>query len=370
MLLAVSRIASQTVARSFCLATALAGSVSAQDLSTVNVSGEWDVSLTASFAPNTAGITKGSGKGKIYMTQAGSLITGVVVDKLGKCQSFELPLNGLREDNGFTASASGPTIDLITCAGIGNADTLFLATLTTGAAGTATGSGSALAYDIPLTYTSVSTLKRVSGLQTPTDPDGFGPGVNLDLIGKLGLGVGGVHDLAVYKVTIPKSVKAKAGPVTKKLKVQIQNRSQHSEVIEDAAMLAGVVELTAEVDSGLVDAPTITLVAPKESKFPIVLKPRAKYTAVFTAEFAGPADPMDPGETGTISYTARVHHEALAGNIADGHSFDDVAPRSVIAPYTFDTFPDGSIKEKGVGAKKSDKTSGDPLLTALTVGVP
>jgi hypothetical protein len=53
---------------------------------------------------------------------------------------------------------------------------------------------------------------------------------------------------------------------------------------------------------------------------------------------------------------AEVHHAS------DGHPVDDVCPRQVPPPGVVDPHPDGSILDKGCGAKLANKTFGGPVL--------
>jgi hypothetical protein len=58
---------------------------------------------------------------------------------------------------------------------------------------------------------------------------------------------------------------------------------------------------------------------------------------------------------------ATVDHSALDGQ-ADTDPVDDVCPHSVTPPFRPDPNPDGKLKDKGCGAKKSDKTFGADVL--------
>ena len=92
----------------------------------------------------------------------------------------------------------------------------------------------------------------------------------------------GVHDLAVTKITAPKSVILNQ---TKRVKVEIQNRGPHTETIQDVAMLGNLVSLRVTFDC--VNDPA-----------------------------------KGPGHQ-DFSYIATVNHAALDGN-ADTHPEDDV----------------------------------------------
>jgi hypothetical protein len=56
-----------------------------------------------------------------------------------------------------------------------------------------------------------------------------------------------------------------------------------------------------------------------------------------------------------------VDHSALDGQ-ADTDPIDDVCPRSVTPPFRPDPNPDGKLKDKGCGVKKSDGTFGADVL--------
>ncbi len=96
-----------------------------------------------------------------------------------------------------------------------------------------------------------------------------------------------------------------------------------------------------------------------------MLKPKAKlrvfYKVTYNCMNALPRNLGDPTR-GDYSHMATVHHEVLDGN-ADTHAADDTCPRSVTPPFEIDPNPDGTIKDRGCGAKKADNTFGNPILT-------
>jgi hypothetical protein len=57
-----------------------------------------------------------------------------------------------------------------------------------------------------------------------------------------------------------------------------------------------------------------------------------------------------------------VHHDFLDGT-GDTHTDDDMCPRSVTPPFEIDPNPNGTIKDRGCGARKPDKTLGNPVVT-------
>jgi hypothetical protein len=184
-----------------------------------------------------------------------------------------------------------------------------------------------------------------------------------------------VHDLAVVKVAAPQVAKA-ASPVTKSVQVQIQNRSTHNETVAAADLGNGGTTGLVRLDVSVVDddgegcqPATVALDSAKNDKTfakgPKVLKPKAKLTIYYLVTYnctaAKPQDKVD-STPGDYSHVASVHHDVLGGT-ADVHTADDTCPRSVTPPFEIDPNPDGSIKDKGCGAKKADGTFGDPVVT-------
>lgn len=181
----------------------------------------------------------------------------------------------------------------------------------------------------------------------------------------------GPHDLALTKITIPKTVTltGKKPRQTKLVKVQLQNRSLHAEVIADLAMLDTLVTL--DVDSlGPCPAPTPVLIPDKPQKtLPFILTSQQKLNVFFEVTFACANDAAksakkDPGHE-DYRVSARVDHSALGG--ADAHPEDNGCPRSVTPPFAIDPYPDGTLKDEGCGEKKADKTLGDPVLVDVVV---
>ncbi len=180
------------------------------------------------------------------------------------------------------------------------------------------------------------------------------------------------HDLAVVQLTAPKSVvlKTAAPSVTTSLTVQIQNRSTHTETIND---LAGLVTVALENLKTSCAPPDATLIigAPNKAT-PLTLKAKAKLKIAFAVTFNMSCVP-DPAKSSTkdpghedFRYLATAHHDVIDGN-ADMHPVDDVCPRSVTPPFEIDPDPDGTIKDKGCGLKKPDGTFGADVLTDVVV---
>jgi len=86
---------------------------------------------------------------------------------------------------------------------------------------------------------------------------------------------------------------------------------------------------------------------------------------VFVVTFGCSNDPAKGVNHKDYSLSALIDHAALGG--ADGHPRDDICPRSVEPPFEVDPNPDGTIKDKGCGGKKADKTFGDPVLVDVVV---
>ena len=178
----------------------------------------------------------------------------------------------------------------------------------------------------------------------------------------------GIHDLAVTKITPPKTVTLSArSPIqTKQVKVEIQNRSAHSEMIEDLNMLANLVSLTVEsLGSVCPNITAVLLAGPPQKSLPLVLKPKKKFSVVFNVTFdcandPAKSSPRDPGHE-DFRYIAGVTHSALDGK-TDIHSADDVCPRGP-DPLGVDPNPDGSIKDLGCGNRRPDRTLGADVLT-------
>jgi hypothetical protein len=178
----------------------------------------------------------------------------------------------------------------------------------------------------------------------------------------------GVHDLAVTKIIAPKTVtlNSRFPFQTKQVKVEIQNRSRHSETIEDMNVLASLVGLTVEsLGSGCPNiVPELHLGRPQKS-LPLTVKPKQKFSVIFDVTYdcandPAKSSPRDPGHE-DFRYTAVVNHAALDGE-ADVHLADDICPRD-LEPPGVDPNPDGTIKDPGCGNRKPDRTLGADILT-------
>jgi hypothetical protein len=128
------------------------------------------------------------------------------------------------------------------------------------------------------------------------------------------------HDLAVLSVKPPKNINLKGArpSLTKRVKVQIQNLSPHSETISNLTVLGNLVSVTLSnlQDSGCTP-PTADLIQGPPNKVPRTLKPNGKlnvfFNVTFDAQGCVPDHEKGP-EHQDFSYTAHVDHAALDGN--------------------------------------------------------
>lgn len=172
----------------------------------------------------------------------------------------------------------------------------------------------------------------------------------------------GNRDLAVLRVKGTGTVKlSPSKPVVHRIvKVQIQNRGSDAVTVPDLATLGAVVRL--RVDSlGGCPAPPATLMAGRPQKtLPRTLRRKGKLIVAFSVPILCGNDSATGDGREDYRLVATVDHAALGGQ--DVHTIDDVCPRMVTAPGVVDPFPDGSIRDRGCGMKRPDRTYGDPLL--------
>ncbi len=353
------------------LVLVLPARATARQLADADVSGSWSVVLKPADAVTAGLAAPFKDRLTVFLTRSGSQITGLTVDKFGACGKLLLPLTGAQAGIDFALAQGGAVPDPGDCAQSGTMSLAFDALLGDNAHATALCAGSA---DVGAVHTELSftaALRRISGMRSPTDPDGDGPGVPVAQIGSTEPGMLGAHDLAVTRIKAVKSVKMNSSlsAIQREVVVTIQNRGQHTEVIEDLGTLFTLVTLQVEKVGGEQGLVLIEPRPPLTLAFPQQLAPRKKLMVYFHVSFLPTDDP--PGSAGLapglFAWSASVHHEALPGAIPDDHPADDAAPRSVAPPYTFDSYPDGRIKERGVGAQKPDGTFGDPVLTTFSV---
>jgi hypothetical protein len=175
-----------------------------------------------------------------------------------------------------------------------------------------------------------------------------------------------VHDLAITRIKAPRRINlsAKHPTVTKKVIVEIQNRSPQNETIPDLSALQELVNLTVDsINTADGSPPTPTLQGTKK-RLPITLKPKKKLAVIFLVTFDHANDALktskkSPGHD-DFSYTAEVDHSELDGQ-DDTYPEDDTCPRSVEPPFERD--PSLGIKDKGCGAKLENRTFGADVTT-------
>jgi hypothetical protein len=163
------------------------------------------------------------------------------------------------------------------------------------------------------------------------------------------------HDLAVTKITAPKTVFLNS-PVTKRVKVRIQNRSDHFHTVPDLTTLANLVTLQVlpiAVGPSCSPAPIVGLhVGSPQKRLPRTLVPKATLDVVFDATFGCANDPDRGQGHEDYKYIATVNHSALDGK-TDSHPEDDTCPHDALAtPGHRDPNPDGTIVDRGCGRRK------------------
>lgn len=165
------------------------------------------------------------------------------------------------------------------------------------------------------------------------------------------------HDLAVVLLTAPRRVTLteRVPAPTKTVKVTIQNRSRHNEVIPSAMVLGDLVSLSVQsLPSGKCGNLTGVLVAPET--FPITVLPKRRLTLTYNVAYNCANDRLPSSRTTAhddYKIVAIVDHTAL-DNEADTHPVDDACPHGPL-PGGFDPYPDGTIRDKGCGRR--DRTT-------------
>jgi predicted outer membrane repeat protein len=177
----------------------------------------------------------------------------------------------------------------------------------------------------------------------------------------------GPFDLAVTKIFAPKVVRLSArkrAPILL-VKVQIQNRSARAQSIPSLAVLRELVDLEVVSLDGACPTPTPVLLAGKpQKKRPIAIGSKKTVPVAFAVPFGCANDPAqssrrDPGHE-DFELRAHVDQSVLGGT--DAFPADDACPRTVAPPGVVVPYPDGKITDRGCGAKRTDKTFGDPVL--------
>lgn len=173
------------------------------------------------------------------------------------------------------------------------------------------------------------------------------------------------HDVAVTEVSPSSKIKLsdKKPSDTGKVKVTVQNRSQHDEFLVDQAMVEDLISLT--VDSLGACPDLVPVFHSINLDLPAQISPGQEFSVEYDVTFDCVNDPLkaskkDPTHA-DFRYIATVDHAALDGE-PDDHTADDICPRD---PLGVDTFPDGSINDKGCGGQKADKTLGADVYTDI-----
>jgi YVTN family beta-propeller protein len=218
------------------------------------------------------------------------------------------------------------------------------------------------------TFTTVRNLAKDVGVVKDSATDPEGRVVTAELLSMNG----NFHDLAITEIVPPKLVTLKRGGMTKTVpvKVTIQNRSRHSEVIQNSGVLADLVTLSV-TSLGPCTAPQPVLNPARLSRpFPISIPSKGNLSLYYDVAFTCANDPVqsttrDPGH-GDYTFSGAVRHTAIDGE-EDDHRFDDACPRDVAPPGITDPFPDGNIKDKGCGTRKADGTFGGEIVLDVVV---
>jgi hypothetical protein len=163
-----------------------------------------------------------------------------------------------------------------------------------------------------------------------------------------------VHDLALVKIKAPKNINLQGAEssLTKFVKVTLQNRSPHNEVITN---FTGLVTLVAQSLSNVcADAQVVLHAGPPNN--PKTLKPKQKMTVTFDVTWTCANDPLKGVGHEDFRYLASVHHEAIDGN-ADTHPEDDGCPRAALPGSTDpNPDPDKPLKDTGCAGGVDVKT--------------
>jgi hypothetical protein len=175
-----------------------------------------------------------------------------------------------------------------------------------------------------------------------------------------------VHDLAVTKITVSASVPGGGG--TKPVQVQIQNRSNHDEIISAADVDNRLVTLTVtriDGDGEECANAVVALDADKNGSLfahgPKTVHPKSTLTINFlvTYQCAAPL-PKSQSDQGDYRHSARVFHKVLGA--PDQHPQDNVCPHDALGTVPN---PDGKLKDTGCGTKQPDGTFAAPQTNVV-----
>ncbi len=173
------------------------------------------------------------------------------------------------------------------------------------------------------------------------------------------------HDLAVVKIKAPRFINLNAvrPALTKRVIVTIQNRSAHSETIDDPVRLGRLVTLLVQSldTNSCPDVQATFLEGPPQRRLPLSLKPKGKLNLYFTVTFDCAVNPAKGVGQEDFFYTATVNHGAI-DDVPDTHPECDVCPRLPLDGVV-DPNPDGRIRDKGCGAPLGNGTFGNEVFT-------
>lgn len=179
--------------------------------------------------------------------------------------------------------------------------------------------------------------------------------------------VAGMFDLAVTRITAPATVNVTRGPLTRRLTVEIQNRSPLSVTIPDVTTLAALVRLSVQ-SLGACPSPQPILDQSRAVKrLPVTLRSKQKLAVPFDVRFDCANDPADGTKKnpGHEDYRVSAWVDIGALGSPDLHPDDDVCPRGPLAGP--DPYPDGKIVDRGCGARNPDGTLGGDILIDVIV---
>ena len=145
--------------------------------------------------------------------------------------------------------------------------------------------------------------------------------------------------------------------------MQVQNRSAQPQTIADATVLGQFVRLAATSRGACPDARVRLHQGKPQKGLPLTLESKQKVKVLFDVVFDCVSDPATGEGHEDLSMLATVDQTALGGT--DMYAADDVCPRRVSPPVRL-PFPDGSILEKGCGARQPGQTLGGPVLIDLS----
>ena len=175
-----------------------------------------------------------------------------------------------------------------------------------------------------------------------------------------------VHDMAILRMKVPKTINLSAAKpsLTKRVVVQIQNRSPHAETITD---LTGLVTLEVESRGATCTNFDAALIAGPPNVVPRTLKPNGKLNVFFNVTYDCANDTLKGAGHEDFQYMATVDHSAIDGN-ADTDPANDVCPRgpSAVAESPYPG-PNPKPGDPGCGGRSSSGALGADVLTDVFV---